>query len=114
MQTKKGRELASLLNPSMGTTHEILETCSLICRHAATIARLAEKDCNEGLTPAELRRDERAMQTIRALVMDLPHVFGERIRVEFQGDPRGPTVKLIIPDGRGESWFGDSYINVPQ
>ena len=111
--TAKGRELATLLNPSMGTTHAILVTCSLICRHATTIARLAEVDCNKGLTPSQIRQDKRAEELIRSLVMDLPHVDGQPIRVEFQGDPRGATVKLIMPDGRGNSFCGGGRMCVP-
>ncbi len=111
--TKKGRELATLLNPSMGTTHAILETCSLICRHATTIKRLAEQACNSELSKRDEKQDAACEARIRDLVRDLPHVNGEPIKVEFQGDPRGATVKLIMPDGRGNSWAGDGRMCVP-
>lgn len=44
--TKVGDELAWKLNPAIGTTRQIRETCALIHRHAVTLHRLAEESCN--------------------------------------------------------------------
>lgn len=44
--TKKGMELARKLAPAIGYTSAIDETCSRICRTAATLHRLNEEECN--------------------------------------------------------------------
>lgn len=44
--TGNGRALAEKLSPAIGTTHEIQQVCSLICRHAGTLQRLTEEECN--------------------------------------------------------------------
>lgn len=110
--TKKGRELATALNPSIGTTQEILELCSLICRHAATVKRYAEEYCNRQLRPWEEKRAEQVEKRISELCLLLPQVDGASIKPKFQGDPRGATVKLVMPDGRYDDW-GQEGICVP-
>jgi hypothetical protein len=44
--TSKGDTLADKLNPAIGTTLAIRETCAAICRTAATLDRLATEECN--------------------------------------------------------------------
>jgi len=103
-KTKSGYELAEKLNPSIGTTSAIIETCGLICRHARTYARLQEQDCNVGLTDNERIREEGLQKRIADLCSRLPLVDGKPIRPVFSGDPRGATIKLAIPDGRSDDW----------
>lgn len=63
--TAKGDALATKLNPLMGTTLEIRETCAAICRAAVTLHRYQEFTCNgetrdwESIAPrtADGRRD---------------------------------------------------------
>lgn len=113
--TKKGHELARKLNPSMGSTHAIARTCSLIARHATTHCKLQEMQCN-GLTETQeewvFKREEQIETRIRDLCEELPHVDGQPIRPVFQGDPRGATVKLKMPDGRYDDW-GQTGLCVP-
>lgn len=119
--TRKGRELASKLDRSypdlpLRVWHETLyPLCSLVCRHAATHRRLQETACNRELTPQEMTQEGRCEEHIRYLVERLPLVGGQPIRVKFQGDPRGYTVKLIMPDGRYDTWGGAAEgLGVPQ
>lgn len=114
--TRNGIDLADSLFPSFEkpiARGEVQETCSLICRHGASIKRLAERDCNQGLSDAERETDKMHEARIRELVATLPKVNGEAIRAEFQGDPRGSTVKLVMPDGRGDSFGGGGRMCVP-
>jgi hypothetical protein len=46
MNTRKGEELAAKLASAIGYTEAISATCARICRHAATLHRLNEEDCN--------------------------------------------------------------------
>jgi hypothetical protein len=113
--TKKGRELAEKLGPSIGISGEIVQTCSLICRHATTHNRLQVIHCNRGLSKAEERKEEQIEARIKALVEELPHVDGKPIVPKFGGDPRGFTVKLVMPDGRYDTWGGaEDGFGVPQ
>lgn len=132
--TENGRKLASKLNPAIGTTGEILEICSLICRNAATYDRLAVEKCNgpafrdfphsdmpqaeysrrmdEWQTDLE-NRDNACADRIRRLVDRLPLVDGERIKVRLGGDPRGCVVTLVMPGEwtrLHDSWGGESLV----
>jgi hypothetical protein len=111
--TAKGRQLADNLNPVMGTTTEIQRTCSLIARHATTLHKLSEIECNgsfdwmqRGETLSDdqwewvAQRRETLEARIRNLVDSLPHTEDGPITVRFNGDPRGAAVKLSAP---GES-----------
>lgn len=103
---KLGRALARKLNPSIGTTLAITITCGQICILARRHHKLAEYACNRSLNQKEEMEDERIENEIRSLVASLPNVNGSPIRARFQGDPRGATVTLLMPDGRYDSWGG--------
>lgn len=81
-----------------------------ILRNAATHHRLAELDCNGGLTPKQARQSDACEQRIRAALADLGPGFGVG---EFSGDPRGATVKITLPSGYGDSWGDRSHYCVP-
>lgn len=112
--TVNGRQLAKDLEPSIGKADaSILQICSLIARHAATVQRYAIHECNIGsLSDGDQERANAAEARIRELVATLPLVKDEKtgemkpIRPKFGGDPRGFTVKLVLPDGRHNTWGG--------
>lgn len=100
--TTKGKELAELLAPALPDSINCFDggyrwICSRICRLATTYGHLQETQCCRELTKAEERREETIMAKITELVrLHLPFVE----RVSFEGDPRGYTIKLIVPDPR--------------
>ncbi len=102
--TAKGRELASRLNPFIGTTWAIEETASLLARHGTTYNRIQEMLCSVEMSDRQTARIEKQEADIEArimsLVQDLPTPDDGPWRVVFQGDPRGWTVRLVAPDGR--------------
>jgi hypothetical protein len=103
---KIGKHLARKLNPSIGTTRDIIDACIDICMLAHRHHRLAEHACNRTLSKREELEDQQIESDIREIVSLLPRVNGEPIRARFQGDPRGATVTLVMPDGRYDSWGG--------
>ena len=129
--TSKGLKLAQKLAPSIGIPDGIFETCSLICRHAVTYHHLQEASCNghpamgdpvisveranrlqEKYDEWIAKREGQIERRINELVASLPLVNGEPIRADFSGDPRGATVKLVMPDGRYDDW-GQRGLCVP-
>jgi hypothetical protein len=102
--TKRGSELASRLNPYIGTTMEILETCSLIARSAVTHDRIQETwtsvELSDRATERLERREAGIEHRISELVENLPATDDGPFKVTFEGDPRGYTVKIVTPDGR--------------
>lgn len=68
--------------------------CSKICRLAKTHHRLAEIACNRELTDFENKQDDAVEARITDLVAMLPEPDNSKWEIEFQGDPRGSTVKL--------------------
>lgn len=105
--TERGRFIAWELNPYMGTTSEIQEACSLIGRHAVSYSRIQELWCSservnnvEWLRNYYETKEARLEARIADLVESLPHTDNGPVRVEFEGDPRGSTVKLLTPSGK--------------
>jgi hypothetical protein len=85
------------------------ESVSLrVLRAAAIHVRLAVIACNRGMTRAEERKDERTEERI----VEMLKPYG--IEPQFQGDPRGCTVKLKLPSGRSNDWGGERVYCVPQ
>lgn len=104
-----GRALMSSLQPSWKETQnfsrsEVQEQCRRICLKSRRHHQLAEHYCNRALTESEEQEQERLEQEIKALCATLPYVKGKPIYPSFQGDPRGATVKLVMPDGRYDDW----------
>ncbi len=82
----------------------------LLCRHGATYSRLQEANCNgvgtyynedpkrfaarqERFEKALEHREELLEKRIRVIVAEL----GAGFTVRFEGDPRGHTIKIILP-----------------
>lgn len=118
MSTHKGRELATDLGLSKFGDHA--ETCSLIMRHATTLQRLAEEECNgpgsyvDHIPYPEAgriydrwqarieKRQESLTRRVHELVKQLPDVNA----VTVGGDPRGTVVKLHRADNKYNTWGG--------
>lgn len=115
-RTKKGYELAQKLHrlPNMQNSRAT-ELCSKICRHATSLHRLAEINCNQGLTPAQEKRDDELEQLVIDNVKYLSQHTGVEIRAIFNGDPRGPAVKLQLPEEHRVAYdcFGGEGVCVP-
>jgi len=104
--THRGHELNRLIAKFVGTTQRTLEICSLVARHATTHHRLQEIQCNRSASAGELLQEKRIEDRIRRLVANLPRLPIGAITVEFSGDPRGFTVKLVVPGDRGGNTWG--------
>lgn len=103
--TTRGKFIARKLNPYLGTTRKIEETCSLIGRHAVTYSHIQEVWCNstraynvDSLREYYEKREAQIEKRITDLVESLPWTDDGPITVEFQGDPRAATVRLITPN----------------
>lgn len=123
--TSKGQRMAENLRRWIGDEPETLRTLSRIGRLAATHQRLAEAECSVEMTERQAARHARRVEaleaTIRRLVATLPRALAVPrsgapadlsepsglvpVGVDFGGDPRGYTVKLIVPDpSAGNTW----------
>ena len=78
-----------------------------VLRDARTLHRLAEKDCNYGLTDTDRKREEHC----EARTAGRLAAYG--IVAQFSGDPRGAVVKLRLPSGRSNDWGGEGLYCVP-
>ena len=119
--TGKGRVLAD--NAHVGDNRVVLETCSRICRAAASYLRVQEDVCNghpansSPTLPIETvhrlqkawekqtnKRNEQLSKLIAKLALTLPGAKG----VNLGGDPRGCTVEIVFHDGRSNNWGRDA------
>jgi len=126
--TKRGRALAQKLAPSIGVSGDILETCSLIARHAVTYQAIQEGYCNGHPAMSDPRisveaagriweryekwldkRERQLEKRITELVHSLPETDAGPLGVRFGGDPRGAVVTITSPDGRYDNWGRDGF-----
>jgi hypothetical protein len=71
---------------------------------AGSLARLAEKQCNVGLTDRDEKRVSGLMNRIRAV---LDERYTSEIVASFERDPRGYVVRLKFPNGENNTWTND-------
>ena len=121
MATRKGSALAmALYQYGGGKPWDTEEVCSLIARNAATYTRLAEEACSgprwswtyqgdwtavvsvERFTEKNERDTERCAARLARLVAELPATEHGPVSLELGGDPRGYTVRLLVPTAPGE------------
>lgn len=87
--------------PALETLHGLLEC-------ATSYTRIQERWCSEdmsqipGREEATKRLEKSLEEKIRAYAKGLPNVKG----VKFTGDPRGYCVRLMLEDGRYNTWGG--------
>lgn len=84
---------------------QVVDLAAKLMRYGRLSHRLAEALCNRELTAAEERQDTANDERIRLLVATLGVGFGCMI----SGDPRGATVKLILPSRRSNSFGGEGW-----
>ena len=91
-------------------THWTVRLCQKLMNLGATASRIAVTMCNRELTKHEQRTWERLPERIEAALaeFDISPVNGFKLG----GDPRGCTLKLILPSRRTNDW-GREGICVP-
>jgi hypothetical protein len=87
------------------TSSAVTGIAMTLMRLGASRARLAEHDCNVGLDD----RGKRKLANIDNRIVAL--LANTKIKANLGGDPRGHTVKLILPSGTHNTWGGaeDGY-----
>jgi hypothetical protein len=102
-ETVEGRALAWELSQDIpeGCPRPLFaEACSRLQRLAKRHHRLQEHECNRGLSAKEQKKEARIEAQARVLV----EALGWKLRVG--GDPRGYTLKVLLPSGRYNTWGG--------
>ena len=111
--------------PQWSREHKGRIAAKLLLRHGKTYARLQEMNCNgvgtwynedpQSFAKRQERfekylehREQLLEKRIKAIVAEL----GPGFNVVFGGDPRGCTVKVVVPSGRTNDW-GKEGICVP-
>lgn len=104
--TTNGRKLAEKIYPITGFGYpretrtsygSISEICSLITRHAASLDRINEVECNEPLNEGRVEYLVRRRGQLEARVFTLANALPGGFGVIFNGDPRSCAVKLTKP-----------------
>ena len=76
----------------------------LILRNTRTLHMLAERDCNQGLSESERRRQGALEDRVRmsCATLGLPSPM-------FNHDPRGAVVRLVLKSGYSDSFAGSGF-----
>jgi sugar phosphate isomerase/epimerase len=96
-------------NPKL-SEHDIKRIADLLMRHGTTYCRLQEDACNLEMNDRQQARHDKREKQIEARVTQLCEELGAK--PDFQGDPRGHTIKLVVPSGKTDDW-GATGICVP-
>ena len=103
-------------------TSDVMHRAELLLRHGRSYARIQEVVCNGVEWIQSLsndandkrqrnheawceKREQQLEKRIRAIVAELGQGFG----VVFSGDPRGNTVKIVLPSGRTNDVGREGY-----
>ena len=90
---------------------QIPDWCRRMMRLGSTSLLYAERECSDehwcNHNPQRERLVASLARRIAALANELPGVL-----ISHSGDPRGHTVKLVVPSGRSDDW-GQTGICVP-
>jgi hypothetical protein len=110
--------------PEATTGHQIRTILNRLHRYEATFQRINENDCNghprmktemrdgkrytfevEDLKWAE--RDAKKEASLQKKCIALLAPFG--IKVQFNGDPRGGAIRMLLPDNTSNNWDGETW-----
>ncbi len=103
-------------NLNVVTEGDIRWIAERLLYYGATLGRIAENQCNGYQTrdykwdEAAAKKDEAKEERIQQRVEKLCAKIG--CKPVFQGDPRGNTLKIVVPDGYTNDW-GREGICVP-
>ena len=106
------------------TGYEIRTILNKLHRYEATLSRINENDCNgHPRTKIEYRdgkkyeyaiediawkeRDAKKEISIQKKVRALLEPLG--IVVKFNGDPRGGSIRMLLPDNTSNGWDGETW-----
>ena len=97
-------QIVSEVQAKGGTNNEGVDLGRLILRNASTMQRLAERACSIEMNEKEAAREEKQDEACQLRINAACKLWG--IVPNYQGDPRGAVVKLLLPSGCWNSWGG--------
>lgn len=116
-KTQERDAFVSMLTEEVGS--DAPELAEKLIRWGRQLCRIQERQCNghqtwDGRWDEEAaKRDEKREEGIQARVTKALAPYG--ITPNFSGDPRGYTLKLILPSGKWNTWGGEEEgYGVPQ
>ncbi len=106
------------------TGTEIRALLNSLHRYEVTLHRISENECNgHGRLKTEYRdgkmyqyevedvewtaRDEKKEKSIQSKVIELLKPY--KIEVQFNGDPRGGSIRMLLPDHSSNGWDGETW-----
>lgn len=90
--------------------NEVVAIADCLMRHGATYGRLQEDSCNIPMDDRQQAAHDRREANVEKWITKLCERLG--CTPDFSGDPRGNTIKLVVPSGRTDDW-GRTGICVP-
>ena len=98
-------EFADVLSEAAGRS--AVREADLICRHGRTYARIQEMWCNEEMSERRTKEVEHKEALLERRITELATACN--CKADFAGDPRGATVKIILPNGRTNDWAKEGW-----
>jgi hypothetical protein len=89
-------------NPAVTERH-----CRTLITTASQYHRLCERQCNGYYSEGAEKTDKALEKVLRTRIRNWCRTFG--FKAVYNGDPRGATVKLVLPSGKTNDWGSEGY-----
>ena len=76
-------------------------------RYESTLHTISEKQCNDEMSEKEELRVSRKEENTENKVREIAEKLG--FLVSFNGDPRGGSIRFVLPSGRSNNWDGTTW-----
>jgi len=89
-------------------TSEMTDILNKLHRYETSLHTIAEIWCQENISDSEIKRIEKRETSIENKVKEIAEHLG--FKVKFQNDPRGMSIRFILPSGYYNSWDGETWV----
>jgi dsDNA-specific endonuclease/ATPase MutS2 len=76
-------------------------------RYETSLHTINERWCNEEMSDKTVQSLEKREKNIEDKVKEISDKLG--FSVSFNGDPRGGTIRFILPSGKSNNWDGQTW-----
>ncbi len=83
--------------------YDLQEILEKLHYYETALHRLAETACNRDMTEHEVKREDSISNKVRIITNQLG------FKVRFNNDPRGGTIRFILPSGKSNNWDSETW-----
>jgi len=86
---------------------DIENLCDKLHRYETSLHRISEIQCSVEMSEREENRLAKKEESINKKVRDIAELM--RFQVRINGDPRGGSIRFLLPSKRSNGWDGETW-----